>query len=223
MTQLSKSNEKILNSIKTDLSYFGLGIAGSFNCKNRDFDLKKIKSILMISPREPDFWYIFVKSKEYMDGQPNPMDRWSKRVLGKIAESKKTNVYFPFDESNIWPFYTWALNCSEVNSSPVKLLVHNEKGLFLSFRGALGLKFSVEQEDKLEPICDSCHKPCLTSCPVGALGPSGYDVAKCKKYVRSEIGQNCKNGCLVRKACPYGADMRLSDQSSFHMASFLNS
>ena len=108
-------------------------MVGSFRPKD-DKKLEKIKTILLIGPNEPNFWSIFIKSEEFNDKEPHPLDRWSRRLLEEIVVKEKVTAYFPFDEKNIWPFYSWALECSEISASPVKLLVHNEKGLFLYFQ-----------------------------------------------------------------------------------------
>ena len=223
MNDLNLKQTKKINSIQKFLSINGLEVVGSFRPKDNIKKLEKIKTILLIGPNEPNFWNIFVKSEEYNDKKPHPMDRWSRRLLEEIAGKEKVTTYFPFDKKNIWPFYSWALECTEINASPVKLLVHNKKGLFLSFRGAIGLDFEIRNKRKYEGICQNCQKPCLTSCPVSALTAKGYNVESCKKYVRSEKGNECRYGCLVRRSCPFGSNFRLPEQSAFHMHEFLKS
>ena len=196
---------------------------GSFNPKEKYQNLLKSRTILLVGPNEPYFWEIFIKSEEYKDGESHPLDRWSKRVIEKIAIKENTQVYFPFDKNEIWPFYSWALECSEMSESPIKLLVHNKKGLFLSFRGAIGLDFKIKDKRKTEGVCKTCHKPCITSCPVSALTPKGYNVKKCKEYLVSTEGKECKKGCLVRRSCPFGSKLRLPKQSEFHMKEFIKS
>jgi len=223
LNDLNLKQTKKINSIQQFLSINGLEVVGSFRPKDNIKKLEKIKTILLIGPNEPNFWNIFVKSEEYNDKKPHPMDRWSRRLLEEIAGKEKVTTYFPFDKKNIWPFYSWALECTEINASPVKLLVHNKKGLFLSFRGAIGLDFEIKNKRKFKEICQNCHKPCLTSCPVSALTAKGYNVESCKKYVRSEKGNECRYGCLVRRSCPFGSNFRLPEQSAFHMHEFLKS
>ncbi len=196
---------------------------GFFNTKYKYEQLSKSRTILLVGPNEPDFWRIFIKSEEYNDDEPHPLDRWSKRVMEKIAGKENTEVYFPFDKTEIWPFYSWALQCSEITASPIKLLVHNKKGLFLSFRGAIGLDFEIKEKRKTQGVCKTCHKPCIISCPVSALTPKGYNVKKCKEYLASTEGIECRNGCLVRRSCPFGSNLRLPKQSEFHMKEFMKS
>ena len=70
--------------------------------------------------------------------------------------------------------------------------------------------------------CDHCpDKPCLTTCPAGAVRPEAFDVPACRGHLRSRQGQGgCMvSGCLARAACPVGAGCRYNDaQLRFHMA-----
>ncbi len=43
------------------------------------------QSIVILSPAEPDFWPHLKRQPEYADGQPDPIDRWSVRVIGEMA------------------------------------------------------------------------------------------------------------------------------------------
>ena len=223
MTNLNIKQTEKINAIDNFLHINGLEVVGSFKPKENISELGNIETILLIGPNEPNFWNIFVKSEEYNDKKPDPLDRWSRRLLEEIGIKEKVIAYFPFDEKNIWPFYSWALECAEINASPVKLLVHNEKGLFLSFRGAIGLEFEIKNKTKSEGVCQNCQKPCLTACPVSALTDKGYNVESCKKYMHSKKGNECRDGCLVRKSCPFGSSFRLPEQSAFHMRNFLKS
>ena len=77
-------------------------------------------------------------------------------------------ILFPFGLL-CQPFIDWAKKCSTMGSSPVRLLVHKEKGLFISFRGALGINEYIQSPNNSKDICTPCGKPCLTACPVSAL------------------------------------------------------
>ena len=212
---------KRFSSLKKTLSSNGLEIVGAFRPNIDTQELEEVETMLMIGPKEPIFWEIFKKSKEYIDGKSNPLDRWSKRILKAIAKKQKSKAYFPFDKDKNWPFYSWALECEEINSSPVKLLVHNEKGLFISFRGALGLSYKIDSATNAKSVCMDCSRPCEKSCPVDALNSEGYDVKRCIDYISTSSGKDCLSGCLVRRSCPYGSSLQPPDQSAFHMNSFL--
>lgn len=180
-------------------------------------------SLILLGPREPGFWDHVQSAPEFDDGKPDPIDRWSRRVIGALAKQMGGEALFPFGGPPYHPFIRWAQDSGRCWQSPVGLLVHDVAGLMVSFRGAIALPFSFSNEKTANP-CESCaSRPCLTACPVGALGPDQtYDVPRCKAHVLSEEGAPCRDGgCLVRRACPtsltYG---RLKAQSAHHMRYF---
>lgn len=177
-------------------------------------------TISLIGPDEPRFWPIFEASTEYLDGARDPLDRWSKRVIGKIAQDLDAEALFPFGGPPYAPFFTWATASGRFWASPIDFLVHDEAGLFVSFRGALRWTKPAQDSTALQP-CLTCPQPCKTACPVDAFD-DGYDVAACKAHVTSDAGLACRTGgCLARRACPVGQGVRLSAQAAFHMEAFL--
>ena len=177
-------------------------------------------TITLIGPDEPAFWPIFTDSPEYKDGTPHPMDRWSKRVLTDVAETLGAEPLFPFGGPPYAPFYSWAVATGRFWPSPIGFLVHEDGGLFASFRGAIRWDKPAEGGTAAKP-CTSCDAPCNSACPVGAFD-AGYDVVACKTHVASPEGADCRTcGCLARRACPVGAGRRLPAQSAFHMDAFL--
>lgn len=180
------------------------------------------QTILLLGPDEPDFWKFFSKSPEYNDGQPDPIDRWSERVLNALASKSSAQAVFPFGGPPYHPFIKWALSSDSVWQSPVQLLVNNASGLFVSFRGALIIDERLELPAPDQYPCETCaEKPCLSACPAAALTSDGYNVSKCHEYLDIAAGTEClTNGCLVRRACPIGQNKRLPSQSAFHMRAF---
>ncbi|MFO1105551.1 MAG: ferredoxin [Amaricoccus sp.] len=176
------------------------------------------RALLLLGPG-PGFWAIFAASAEYADGAADPLDRWSRRVIGVLAEEAGAVALFPFDGPPFRPFQRWARASGRVWESPVALLVHAEAGLFISFRGALCFTERVAMPIAREAPCPTCAAPCTSACPVGALGPAGYDVARCRTHLDSPAGRDCLDrGCLARRACPLGA--QTPEQAMFHMAAF---
>ena len=173
----------------------------------------------------PGFWPAFTAAPEARDGAPDPVDRWSRRVIGGLAAAHDATAHFPFGGPPYAPFIDWALKSGRAFSSPTGMLVHDTVGLLISYRGALHLAapIALPRATAASP-CDSCAgKPCLTACPVGALGGTApYDVPRCHEYLDSPSGQSCMlQGCAVRRACPVsrGAE-RSPAQSALHMRSF---
>src|SRR6056297_2441487 len=181
-----------------------------------------IGTLLLLGPREPGFWGVFTASDEYRDGHPDPLDRWSSRVIGGLANSLNAKPYFPFGGPPWQPFLQWAVDSGRAHISPVGLLVHDEAGLMVSYRGALGFTQDIKLPKPPPNPCETCaDRPCLSACPVDALTPKGYDVTACKTDL-DRIGNDClTRGCAVRRACPVSQTHgRTEDQSAFHMSAF---
>lgn len=187
-------------------------------------DLPGITTLILLGPDEPAFWPAFTQSAEYQDGQPDPMDRWSTRVITDLAADLGAQPLFPFDGPPWHPFIQWAKDSGRACASPINLLVHDQAGLFASYRGALGFAQRIKlPPPPQQPPCAQCAAPCLSTCPVGALTPQGYDVPACKDYLRTDAGLDCmQNGCAARRGCPVSRSYgRLPEQSAFHMRAFL--
>ena len=178
------------------------------------------ETITLIGPDEPRFWPHFCNSPEYLDGEPEPMDRWSRRVIGDVAAALNAEPLFPFGGPPFAPFFTWAIQTGRFWPSPIGFLVHDQAGLFASFRGAIRWR-TEPLPTTTEQQCTTCAKPCATACPVGAFD-DGYDVTACRTHVASDAGTTCRTkGCLARSACPVGQGTRLPAQAAFHMEAFL--
>lgn len=156
-------------------------------------------------------------------GGGDPLDAWSKAVIGPLAAAWGAVAYFPSDPP--WqPFQQWAMRAEGLRASPLGILIHPRFGLWHGYRAALGFDHPLEAD--VEPAgphpCDTCHdRPCLRQCPTGAVTGAGFDVAACRGHLRTEAGrEGCMaGGCLARNACPVGAEYRYcDDQMRFHMA-----
>lgn len=178
------------------------------------------RTLLLLGPREPGFWAHLTAQPEW--GGPDPVDRWSRRVIGRIACDLGAKALFPFGGPPWHPFYRWALRTGRVWESPVRLLVHAGLGLMVSFRGALALREPADLPPAGTKPCEGCAAPCLSACPAGALGAGGYDVPACHAWLDRAEGAECMaGGCLVRRACPVSQSYaRLPEQSAYHMGQF---
>ena len=181
-----------------------------------------IRTLLLLGPHEPGFWAHFADTPEYGDGHPDPLDRWSERVIGDLARQLGLQAFFPFGGPPFQPFTRWARESGRAHISPVGLLVHDKAGLMVSYRGALGITERLELSDAPPTPCASCtDQPCRTACPVDALRPDHYDVSACKADL-DRAGNDCMaRGCAVRRACPVSQRYdRAEAQSAFHMEAF---
>ena len=178
-------------------------------------------SIILLGPHEPSYWPAIGDSPEWQDGRPDPVDRWSRRIIESLAQVTGSKPHFPFGEQPA-PFLKWALASDRAWQSPIGMAVQAEAGLLVSYRGALELKYSIQASRRENP-CPSCKKPCMTACPVGALIGSDYDLDACWGYMRADSDQRCLSaGCLVRRACPISSlHPRIAEHSAYHMQQFL--
>lgn len=173
----------------------------------------------------PAFWPVFTKSAEQLDGQPDPIDRWSLRIVGGLARLLQAEAIYPFGGPPFEPFIRWALASDRAHQSPVGMLVHDTVGMMVSYRGALQFTdtFAPPTADATPP-CQTCAtQPCTTGCPVDALsGKHGYDLDACHAYLDTDAGQHCMTmGCAARRACPVSQQAgRDSEQSHLHMKAF---
>jgi len=212
-----------LDDIDTRLAAHQLEVFGGFHPGPEDTVPKGSQTLLLLGPREPGFWPHVSAAPEFSDGTPDPLDRWSRRVIGRLACDLKAKALFPFGGPPFQPFFTWAKRTGRAWDSPVHLLVHDKAGLMVSFRGALALKQRIPLPPPPQAApCKTCAKPCLTTCPVHALTGAGYDVPTCHSFLTTPQGQDClTQGCAVRRVCPVSQDYgRLPEQSAFHMRSF---
>lgn len=181
-----------------------------------------VQTLVLLGPHEPGFWAHFSTSPEYLDGQPDPLDRWSSRVIGALATQLSCQAFFPFGGPPYQPFIKWAQDSGRAHISPVGLLVHDKAGLMVSYRGALGFTQKLALPDTPENPCTSCEtQPCRNACPVDALKGDSYDVAACKADLDRPENDCMTKGCAARRACPVSqAYGREEAQSAFHMAAF---
>jgi hypothetical protein len=213
-----------LAELGTEAQKVGLTLRGAFHPNEHDGAPVGTRTLVLLGPDEPAFWAVFTSSPEYLDADPHPLDRWSKRVSTGLATSFGGTAIFPYDGPPYPPFLRWAERSGACWSSPVGLLVHKTAGLFVSYRAALALPERLGLDAPSDPPCTGCDaRPCETACPVGALAPDQpYDVVACKAHMRSPEGADCRAGCLVRRACPVSQCFgRLPEQSAFHMRAFL--
>lgn len=209
-------------SLHATLAAHHLTILGGFHPTPEDGTPEGTQTLLMLGPLEPGFWAHFTAQAEWQDGQPDPMDRWSRRTIGRIACDLGAKALFPFGGPPYQPIQRWALRTGRIWQSPVRLLVSADQGLMVSFRGALALKERIDVPAPVPRPCDDCAKPCLTACPADALNGNGYDVPACHVFLDTPAGQPClTSGCEVRRACPVSQGYaRLPVQSAYHMGRF---
>jgi hypothetical protein len=146
------------DSIAEEARAAGLDVFGAFHPAPEDDVPSPAGTLLLLGPHEPGFWPRVRAAPEFTDGQPDPLDRWSRRVVGRLACALGGKALFPFGGPPWHPFYRWALRSGRSWSSPVQLLVHDRAGLMVSYRGAIALR------PRLDLPAPPSAPPC-TACP----------------------------------------------------------
>lgn len=178
---------------------------------------------LVILGAGPEMWSAFSNGAEFADRRPDPLDRWSKRVIQSL--SPQSRCLFPSDGPPYAPFIAFALQTGQFFQSPTGMMVHRTAGLLISIRGGVLLPGLHAVSEPAAPPCATCEaKPCIQACPVGALSDQQpYDVPACKAFIREDQDQACmRAGCATRNACPLSQRFaRNPAQTEFHMRAFM--
>ena len=221
----------MVDAIVTTVEADGLTFLGAFHVAAGDAvppfgDGSCAATLVLVGNAGPGMWSVFAKSNEANDGAPDALDRWSRRIVSRLARSLGAAAHFPFGGPPWLPFIRWAQRAGPVYPSPIGPLVHPDHGLWHAYRGALAFRERLElpPPDTRPSPCGTCtDKPCLSACPVEAFSADGYDVAGCVAHIASRAGARCLGGgCLARHACPVGRDAAYgASQAGFHMRSFL--
>lgn len=183
------------------------------------------RSVLLVGQAGAAPWLRFQRWREDQPADlQNPLDTWSRKVIGEVAEKFVARAVSPSDKPYL-PFQQWAMRAEGLKPSPIGILMHPEYGLWHAYRGALlfDVDISFSAPRALSHLCDACvGKPCMKSCPVDAYAPAGFTCEACLAHVRGADGEACRTGgCRDRNACPYGIAYRYpAEVQAFHMASF---
>ncbi len=187
-------------------------------------DGRTVGTLILLGNAGPGMWSAFEASPEASTSD-SPLDRWSRRVVGALAERLGAEPLYPFGGPPWWPFQRWARRAEPVHPSPIGPLIHPQFGLWHAYRGALafGEAIDLPAREHAPSPCESCaDRPCLHTCPVSALTAGAYDVPACVAHVDSPAGQDCLRGCLARRACPVGRDYQYPPrQALLHMRAFV--
>lgn len=201
----------------------GLILRGGFHPEAGEAGLRGVGTVLLVGDAGPAMWEAFAPQ---IDGAPNPLDRWTKRVVDQIAEEFGARATYPFSKPHP-PFQRWALRAETLYASPLGILIHPEFGLWHAWRAALlfAERLLLPPRSDAQSPCDSCaEKPCLSACPVGAFTGNAYDVPACAAHIAKPEADCLAVGCHSRNACPVGPEWRYAEaQMRFHMAAFARS
>src|SRR5690606_10410804 len=99
------------------------------------------RSIVLLGNIGGSIWPAFAHWRDENAG-PDPLDTWSKAMIGPLARRLAATAYFPSDPP-YQPFQRWALQAENLNPSPLGILLHPRYGLWHGYRGALGFSFEI--------------------------------------------------------------------------------
>lgn len=221
-----------LDDLTRALAPSGLMPLGAFRPEPAD-DVpggEEARAVVLVGNAGPDMWRVF--SAEGLDGEPEPLDRWTRRVLDDAAADlrrrfrARLRVFFPFDGPPYRPFQRWAMRSGTAHATPIGPLIHAVYGTWHAYRGAFVIEtpFDAGTAGESASPCLACpDKPCLNSCPVSAFTEDGYDVPACAAWLDENRRGDCMTqGCRARRACPVGRDYHYqADHARFHMQRFL--
>jgi hypothetical protein len=229
-----KGNIAELSGLASALQHHGMLIRGGFALTEDDerglagfpdlASAKRGRTLVLIGNAGAALYDAFFAAGETTGA--NPLDDWTQRVVMPVAERFGARAAFPSDGPPWLPFQRWAMRAEGVKASPLGVLIHPEFGLWHAYRAALVFDpvLDLPPAPRRTHPCDTCvARPCLTTCPVGAVTAQGYAVDNCARHVGGRDGQACRSiGCLARRACPVGQAYLYPDRAmEFHMAAFL--
>lgn len=200
----------------------GLLCRGGFHPEPADGVPGAAATLVMIGNAGPALWQAFARAQ---DEGPDPMDSWTRRVVDRAARTLGARAVYPFDGPPYHPFQRWAMRCEPVHPSPIGPLIHPVFGLWHAYRAALlfAERLALPPPSPAPSPCETCaDRPCLATCPVGALAPGRYDVPACLAHIAAPAGEDCMaKGCRARRACPVGREHAYApEQARYHMARF---
>ena len=221
-----------LTEIARRAGEYGLVVRGGFTPVAEDAvppldGGKSANTLLLFGNAGSSIWQSFSTSAEYLDGEADPLNRWSMRIGNMLATEWEGNALFPFGGPPYQPFLKWAKKSEGIASSKLGMLIHPVYGLWHAYRFAVALPVPIAitpEGNAGNHACDACAKqPCLRGCPVNAFDGTQYDVEACYKYLVSNPDSACqRSGCAARKACPEGTGYAYQPaHAAFHMGKFI--
>lgn len=214
-----------LDDLPGKLARHGLALRGAFAPAPEDGvpplpGGRPTRAVVMVGSIGGAFWRHVMGSPEAAG--PDPIDRWTRRVVDAIAGAIGAVPLYPFDGPPWHPFQRWARRADPaLAASPLGILIHPRFGLWHALRAALRLAAPVTapRSEPMPSPCDGCSdRPCLRGCPVGAFSAMGFDAGACAGHLGSSAGGTCHGlGCRARLACPIAPGLRYPADLQAHL------
>ncbi len=220
----------ILEALGRALEPSGIRLRGVVHFKNGEGPALagggRALSVVLLGNVGGSIWPTFSEWRENYAGR-DPLDAWSKAVIGPIAERYGATPFYPSDPPYM-PFQQWAMRAEGLIASPLGILIHPQYGLWHGYRGALAFGEMIESEP-LKAIFR--HAAPASTNPV--FPPVRLERSRCQALPCSlaapislpPAGRRVHEGRLhcARDACPVGVAYRYpADQLRFHMAALVD-
>jgi ferredoxin len=168
------------------------------------------------------FFDRFDSGPEAVDGAPNPLDRYTERVVTRAARdalaprASAHSVHFPFGLRPRIPFQRLGRAAGLGGPGPLGLQIHPTFGPWWAYRALIVVDQPLPLAAPPGDGCAGCDAPCVAACPAGAVARGGFQIIAC--HARRLVAEPCLLSCAARIACVRGPEHRYRDEElAFHM------
>jgi len=177
---------------------------------------------LIVGSGGPAFFDRFDREPEALDGAPDPLDRYTERVVARAAGEALDPLgvahvaHFPFGARPLIPFQRLGRAAGLGGPGPLGLQIHPTFGPWWAYRALIVLERPLPLVAPPGDGCAGCDAPCVAACPAGAVTRGGFDVVAC--HARRLVAEPCRESCVARITCVRGPEHRYRDEElAFHM------
>jgi hypothetical protein len=208
----------------TSLNAAGLNLQAIFNIADlpaelageirRHFDPKnRYRQLILIGHGGKHLWAAL---KDSGIASENPIDDFSSATVRQWLAAHRHTIIYPTRDSlglqALGKLAGWH------HASPFMVGINETWGSWYAYRvvALSDTDFAPTVRQTTASPCAQCRdKPCLGSCPAGALSDDTFDLEKCIAY-RKQPTSRCRATCLARVSCPVGAEHRYCDEQIAH-------
>jgi ferredoxin len=177
---------------------------------------------LIVGSGGPAFFDRFDGSPEAVDNAPEPLDRYTERVVtcatrdALHSRGSTHAVHFPFGVRPLIPFQRLGRAAGLGGPGPLGLQIHPTFGPWWAYRALIVLDRPLPPAAPPGDGCAGCDAPCVAACPAGAVARGGFDIVACQ--ARRLVAEPCRLSCVARITCVRGPEHRYRDEElAFHM------
>src|SRR5690349_5430638 len=129
MPVLPQPRQPAVAAIGEALEACGLALRGGFHPEPPDSvpalpGGRPTATLLLAGTIGSRWWGAFAAAPEAADGLPDPLDRWTRRLLTALAGAYGATALYPFGGPPYLPFQRWARRAEPVSPSPLGMLIH---------------------------------------------------------------------------------------------------